>query len=422
MFQSLAEFAAHLRACLASPATWDDATFNRLALDLFALQFAGNAPFRRLCEAVGQASRRFLTASGNEPGTGSLLAGGSLHQRRQGNEDGDRRDAHPTPSDAPQPGVPLAGQGLRHWSAIPAVPTSAFKDLELTCLLPTERRRVFHSSGTTGQTPSRHFHSPDSLALYEASLRPWFERHLRADGFRGRCLVLTPPPSEAPHSSLVHMLGTVAAGEGGARFLAGVATDGSWHLDASQASAELAQSCAAKEPVLLAGTAFSFVHLLDHLSGKGCRFALPAGSRVMETGGYKGRSRSLPKEELHRLITDRLGVPPDGIVCEYGMSELSSQAYDHVADTPRGGSGVFVFPPWARARVISPETGREVAEGETGLLRVVDLANAFSVLAVQTEDLAVRRGAGFELLGRAERAEPRGCSLLPAEGAGTFWP
>jgi len=129
----------------------------------------------------------------------------------------------------------------------------------------------------------------------------------------------------------------------------------------------------------------------------------------METGGYKGRSRELPKTELHTLITSRLGLPPTAIVCEYGMSELSSQAYSLFT---LHSSLPFRFPPWARALVTSPETGREVADGETGLLRIFDLANVRSVMAVQTEDLAVRRGDGFELLGRATQAEARGCSLL----------
>ena len=74
----------------------------------------------------------------------------------------------------------------------------------------------------------------------------------------------------------------------------------------------------------------------------------------------------------------------------------------------------FSFPPWARVQIISPETGREVGEGETGLIRVFDLANVFSVMAIQTEDLGVRRGDGFELIGRAQQAEPRGCSLMTA--------
>jgi len=140
---------------------------------------------------------------------------------------------------------------------------------------------------------------------------------------------------------------------------------------------------------------------------------------VMETGGYKGRSRELPKAELHALLRTCLGLPPEAIVCEYGMSEISSQAYDQVTSDKSPSfastdSQAFHFPHWCRALVISPESGREVGEGETGLLRLFDLANVRSVLAIQTEDLAVRCGDGFMLLGRARQAEARGCSLLAA--------
>jgi hypothetical protein len=174
------------------------------------------------------------------------------------------------------------------------------------------------------------------------------------------------------------------------------------------------------------GTAFSFVHLMDYLAERDLRVELPAGSRVMETGGYKNRSRSMPKAELHALITERLGVSEENIICEYGMSELSSQAYGVTSDmwhVIRNSSASchsspvtchFHFPPWARAQIISPETGRDVADGETGLIRVFDLANVFSVAAIQTEDLGIRRGGGFELTGRAQLAEPRGCSLMTA--------
>ena len=98
----------------------------------------------------------------------------------------------------------------------------------------------------------------------------------------------------------------------------------------------------------------------------------------METGGYKNRSRTMPEAGLHALITERLGVPAEDIICEYGMSELSSQAYDSVTSdvcrvagktASRHLSSVtrrFHFPPWARAQIISPETGREVAGGKRG--------------------------------------------------------
>jgi len=379
---SFGDFAHRLRAFIERGPAADAAEFAVLARGLFALQFAHVAPYRRLCEARG-----------------------------------------------------VTPDSLADWRQIPAVPTTAFKEFELTSLASAERTAVFHSSGTTEHRPSRHFHSAESLAVYEASLRPWFARHLlgRAGDWKSpaRFLCLAPPPEQAPHSSLVHMFANVSAAFGGpgSRFLAGVGADNAWALDAASAVTVLREAEQAGEPLVLLGTAFMFVHLLDELAQRGLSVALPPGSRVIETGGYKGRSRELPKAELHALISARLGVPPAFIVCEYGMSELSSQAYDRVAGdgwqvtsgapavpsrTTHHAPRTFHFPPWCRALVISPETGREVAEGETGLLRVFDLANVRSVMAIQTEDLAVRRGDGFELLGRAARAEARGCSLMAA--------
>ena len=316
---------------------------------------------------------------------------------------------------------------VSHWKHIPAVPTVAFKEFDLTSLPQISRTAVFHSSGTTEQEPSRHFHSAESLAVYEASLLPWFHArvmpHLESQISNLMLAFLTPPPSRVPQSSLIHMFETVRRGFGAADspFVGRVAPDGGWGLDPDATLGILHEASAAKRPLALLGTAFSFVHLLDHLADKRVRFELPAGSRAMETGGYKGRSRSLPKTELHALITQRLGIPPKRIVCEYGMSELSSQAYDWEVQSSesrvQGPARVFHFPPWARVQFISPETGSEVAEGETGLIRVCDLANVFSVMAIQTEDLGIRRGNGFELAGRAERAEARGCSLMSVESA-----
>ena len=134
----------------------------------------------------------------------------------------------------------------------------------------------------------------------------------------------------------------------------------------------------------------------------------------METGGYKGRSRELPKAELHANLSRTLGLPAAAIICEYGMSELSSQAYDLAVDEHNPGERLFRFPPWCRFQVINPETGQPAREGSPGLLRILDLANVASVIALQTEDLAVQHGDGFELLGRAAKAGARGCSLMTA--------
>jgi hypothetical protein len=272
------------------------------------------------------------------------------------------------------------------------------------------------------------------LKIYETSLSAWFLANvppdLRFTIYDLRLLCLTPPPEQVPHSSLVHMFETVRQKMGSVKtaFVGTIATDGAWTLDFDALLAALSPGPGTPDPRphLLLGTAFSFVHLLDFLGEHNLRFQLPPGSRVMETGGYKNRSRSMPKEELHALITERLGVPPENIVCEYGMSELSSQAYGVTGDTWQvSGEAAsschlspvtchFHFPPWARVQLISPETGQEVADGETGLIRVLDLANVFSVMAVQTEDLGIRRGGGFELMGRARMAELRGCSLMSA--------
>ena len=171
----------------------------------------------------------------------------------------------------------------------------------------------------------------------------------------------------------------------------------------------------ANRPVVLLGTAFNVVHLLDAFEAGNIRYRLAAGSRLMETGGYKGRSRELPRAQLHAEVTRRLGLPATAIVTEYGMSELSSQGYDRVAQPLSPGAPcppVFHFPHWCRASVVSPETGAEVADGARGIVRIVDLANLWSVATIQTSDEAIRRGDQFELLGRVAQSEPRGCSRM----------
>jgi hypothetical protein len=408
----------------ASPSATATADFNDLALDLFSLQFDHIPTYRRFCKA---------------------------------------REKTPAT--------------VMEWLEIPALPVSSFKEFDISSLAEGQRPFVFHSSGTTSKQRSRHFHNAESLELYEASLTTWFQRHFLPDlgeplagtspndAIKLPFVILTPCPALAPHSSLVHMFETVRRqfGSTTSLFTGKVDAEGAWTLDLDATTNALDRSIRAHRPVAVLGTAFSFIHLFDHLERSSLSYGLAPGSRVLETGGYKGRSRVLPKSELHQLITRFLGVPDTGIICEYGMSELSSQAYDrimsrenlqgldanqrhepmeiplnrppgtfsptereawdegvrfmgsHSSRSPSAAPSVeriFQLPPWARMQVISPETRREVAEGETGLIRVFDLANIHSVLAIQTEDLGIRRGDGFELIGRAAVAEPRGCSLM----------
>ena len=133
----------------------------------------------------------------------------------------------------------------------------------------------------------------------------------------------------------------------------------------------------------------------------------------METGGYKGSGREIEKAELYDMFQTFLGLRPDAVINEYGMTELSSQFYARGLDTPHAG------PPWLRATVIDPETGAEVEDGAIGILRIFDLANLGSVLAIETQDLAIRRGERFELIGRDPGALPRGCSRMADEAMQT---
>jgi hypothetical protein len=172
------------------------------------------------------------------------------------------------------------------------------------------------------------------------------------------------------------------------------------------------------------GTAFGFVHFVDYLSSESRTFQLPPGSRLMDTGGYKGRSREVPKQELYATYGDRLGIPLSHVVNEYGMTEMGSQFYDRVLRDALAGVSPNPTaanerrktpPPWVRTQVVDPETLTLLPAGEVGLLRHFDLANLHTVAAIQTDDLGVWRGDGFEVLGRATGAEPRGCSLAVEE-------
>ena len=324
----------------------DTGGFEELSREMFALQFEHILPYRKYCEELG------VTPDSQLP--------------------------------------------------VPAIPTTAFRDYSITSLPEDERETVFHSSGTTGQSPSRHYHNADSLKLYERSLTQGFHQALQATE---RTLSLTPPPQQAPHSSLVHMLNSVQSKP----CFTGTATPEGWRVDINR-TIDFCKS--STEPITLMGTAFSFVHLCDAIDF----IQLPPGSRIFETGGYKNQSRELPKMELHQLIAQKLNVPLNYIHCEYGMCELSSQAYAI-------GKGAFQFPHWARTRIVSPETGKPTATGETGLLEVIDLANVYSAQAIRTGDLAKRvEGGRFELIGRLANREPRGCSLNASHALTPFTP
>lgn len=375
------------------PAPSEDARFTDLALRIFAYQYEANVPYRRYC---------------------------------------DRRGVRPV--------------DVRDWRDIPAVATDAFKQAPLTCFPAERAAAVFVTSGTTmGVVRGRHYLR--TFDLYHASLLPAFAAALVPDGARLPAVVLGFSPDAMPESSLSDMFGVVverfaAPAEGAAPGARGDGVTyfvGPGGIDLDGASARLAALESAGRPVLLMGTAFAFVHLLDHLAVRERRLRLPPGSRLMDTGGYKGRSREAPKDELYALYTERLGIPAGYIVNEYGMTEMSSQCYDDilrdemVSGAGTGGRGTAARrprpallagsalnrrkagPPWVRTLVVDPETLTPVPHGRGGILRHYDLANLDSVIGLQTADLGVADESGFEVAGRATGAEMRGCSLAVEE-------
>lgn len=334
--------------------------FDRVAARIFAHQFEHNAPYRQFCEGRG-----------------------------------------------------VTPESIESYRDIPAVPTDVFKHVRLTAA--SDPVRTFRTSGTT--VDKRGEHHFDTLDVYDAAIPGPFREFAMAGASRMPMFVLAPSPSELPDSSLSYMFGELLPTFGHpafSGFYVHRADDG--ELDFAFRDLVKALDLV-KSPIFLLGTAFAFVEFFDALDQS---WELPEGSRVLETGGLKGRTREVSRDELYASFTDRLGVPPTHCISEYSMTELSSQAYtDNLSRDVSWEDGWFDLPPWARVEVVDPislEPLDASTEEQTGLIRWYDLANVDSVLAVQTSDRGIRHPDGrFRLLGRASDAELRGCSLTIEE-------
>jgi hypothetical protein len=332
-----------------------EAQYDAMALELFAFQHAHNAPLRRFCAGRGITPRR------------------------------------------------VAG-----WRDIPAVPIGAFKDATLSCIDPQACERVFMTSGTTrGDVKGRNHHP--TIAVWDASMQRTFRERFMGDDARLPMLLLFPDEQQLPNSSLARYLTQAARvfGTEGSRSYVGPQG-----LDVDGVVAALDAAQAAGTPLALLGASFSFVHLLDACDAAGRRWTLPAGSRLLDTGGYKGQARELPLDAFYDRLAATFGVPRGRCINMYGMTELSSQFYDggnaRVPSIKSGGH-------WIRTRVLDPLTGRELPPGQPGVLAHCDLANFNSTTTILTEDVGVQVEGGFLLLGRAEGAAAKGCSLAVQE-------
>jgi hypothetical protein len=332
----------------------DDATesaFDRLALEIFAYQFEHNEPLRKFCLQRGRTPRT-----------------------------------------------------AKSWRDIPAVPINAFKELTLSCCAPEDAERIFMTSGTTRAGLRGKSHHPN-LAVYDASMITHFKQRFMPDRDRIDMGILFPDENVMPNSSLAHYL---------ALALEHFGTDDSRNemgeagIDFDALFARLKRAETTGAPYALLGASYSFVPLLDEMTRRDMNFALPAGSRMFDTGGFKGQSRDVAPDEFYTQLSDGFGVPRRLCINMYGMTELSTQFYDDGNDVcPSVKSG----PHWIRSRVINPLTGEDVRRGDVGVLTHCDLAHFNIVSTILTEDAGVEVDGGFLLLGRADGEEAKGCSM-----------
>lgn len=293
----------------------------------------------------------------------------------------------------------VGGAEVRRADDVPAVPTDVFKVARVACFEPSRDARVFQTSGTTRDARGRHAFA--DTALYAKACVATAATHLLPRP-RYRCVFLAQSEDDAPDSSLSFMLARFAErwDRPGARafFVRGAVLDGPGVI------AAVRDAAGEGVPVAMLGTTYAFVHVADALTARGERLTLPPHSVVMPTGGTKGRSREITDDALNALLQSCLGVTRAQIVGEYGMTELSSQAWE-VAP------GRYRAPPWMIVSAVEPESLARRAHGEVGLLRAHDLLNLGSAAAVLTADLCVTHDDGtFSVLGRAPGATPRGCA------------
>ncbi|WP_157263201.1 acyl transferase [Pedobacter sp. R20-19] len=248
---------------------------------------------------------------------------------------------------------------------------------------------IFSSSGTTGMSQSSH-HVTD-VALYEQS-------YLRAfDHFYGNVsnycfLALLPSYQQRSGSSLIYMVNDLIEKSGHPQ--SGYFLDN--HDDLLKTLTDLKNK---SQPTVLIGVTYA---LLDFVE----KFDLSFPNLiVMETGGMKGRRKEMVREELHQQLTEGFGVP--AIHSEYGMTELLSQAYSL-------GEGIFQFPGWMKVLIRDTNDPLTlIPKGKTGGINVIDLANINSCSFIATQDLGkINADNSFEVLGRFDNADIRGCNLL----------
>ena len=249
---------------------------------------------------------------------------------------------------------------------------------------------IFESSGTTGAAPGRHFIT--DLSLYEESFLKAF-RLFYGDPGEYLIVALLPSYTEREGSSLLYMAKKLIKESHHP-------LSGFYKGDTGDLIYAIKKAKEETRKTLLLGVSFALLDLAEKLSPD------LSGVIVMETGGMKGRRKEMTRSELHTILKSKLNVP--SIHSEYGMTELISQAYSK-------GEGIFYCPPWMKILIRDPQDplSLNTETGKTGGINIIDLANINSCSFIATGDLGrLHDDGGFEVLGRFDSSDIRGCNLL----------
>jgi len=271
---------------------------------------------------------------------------------------------------------------------IPFLPVEFFKTQKIHDAL-REPSCVFRSSGTSGSSTSCHY--VVDPVIYEQSFMEGFKRFY-GNPSEWTILALLPGYLERGDSSLVYMMDRLIK--------ASNSSESGFYLDQFGSLAFTLESLQNQgKRTLLVGVTHALVRFFEEYP-----IRIPKAV-IMETGGMKGRGRELVREELHQKIMEVTGVA--SVHSEYGMTELLSQAYSQT-------HGLFHAPPWMKVCIkkIHDPKGPFV-ESITGLIHVIDLANIHSCSFIATKDMGrVFADGGFEVLGRLDESDLRGCNML----------
>jgi len=272
---------------------------------------------------------------------------------------------------------------------IPFLPSEVFRTRKVI-LEGLNEKLVFESSMTAGSSPCRHYvHDP---VLYEKSYLASF-RKFYGDPSDYFIAALLPSYTERQNSSLVSMMNGLIG-------LSGDKSSGFYRDDPEQLLFNINKAKSSGLRTFLIGVSFALLDLANNFAPD------LEGTIVMETGGMKGRRKEITRNELHEILKGKFNVA--SIHSEYGMTELLSQAYS-------SGNGIFFCPPWMKILIRDTRDPLSVTfnGGEAGGINVIDLANIFSCSFIATGDYGKLTGnGGFEVSGRFDNTDIRGCNLM----------